>query len=196
MNTVEPIRDWDILLEIQDYLEKKSKRNYVLFMSGLHLGLRISDILKLRVSDVKNKEYISVREQKTGKENRIAINEELREIYDEYIVGKARNEFLFKDDRNFKKLKKSKPLSRQWVWKILNDIADKFEYKDPIGCHTLRKTFGYWMYEKNPDDLMTIKELLNHEDISYTKRYIGINQDSKDKVIKSMSFRGKCPKKK
>ena len=196
MNTVEPIRDWDLLLDIQDYLEtKKSKRNYVLFMSGLHLGLRISDILKLRVSDVKNKDYITLREKKTGKENRIAINEELREIYDEYVSCKPRNRFLFIDERNFQEPKKSKPITRQQVWNILQGVAKHFEYKDPIGCHTLRKTFGYWIFERDPDNLMTLKELLNHSDISETKRYIGINQDSKDKVVKDMSFRGRCPKK-
>lgn len=197
MNTVEPIRDWDLLLQIQDYLEEKeSKRNYVLFMSGLHLGLRISDILQLRVSDVKNKDHIFLREGKTGKENKIAINEELEEIYAEYIIGKPRNQFLFRDERTFKKPKRSKPLSRQQVWNILNDIAANFEYKDPIGCHTLRKTFGYWIYQEKPEELMTIKELLNHSDISITKRYIGITQDTKDTVIKGMSFRGRNPKKK
>lgn len=193
MNTVEPIRDWDLLLNIQDYLEEqKSKRNYVLFMSGLYLGIRVSDLLQLRVNDVKNQDHIYIREKKTGKENSIAINEDLKEIYSEYVVGKPRNNFLFRDER---KNRPNKPISRQQVWNILNDIAEHFKYDDPIGCHTLRKTFGYWLYQKDPDELMTIKELLNHGDISVTKRYIGITQDNKDNTIKRMSFRGRCPKK-
>lgn len=193
MNTVEPIRDWDLLLNIQDYLEdQKSKRNYVLFMSGLYLGIRVSDLLQLRVNDVKNQDHIYIREKKTGKENSIAINEDLKEIYSEYVVGKPRNNFLFRDER---KNRPNKPISRQQVWNILNDIAEHFKYDDPIGCHTLRKTFGYWLYQKDPDELMTIKELLNHGDISVTKRYIGITQDNKDNTIKRMSFRGRCPKK-
>ncbi|MDB2161522.1 tyrosine-type recombinase/integrase [Clostridium butyricum] len=193
MNTVEPIRDWDLLLDIEDHLEcKKSKRNYVLFMSGIYLGIRISDILELRVSDVRNKDHIFIRERKTGKENPIIINEDLKEIYKEFTAGKPRNSYLFRDER---KGKPNKPISRQQVWNILNDIANHFKYDDPIGCHTLRKTFGYWLYQSDPDNIMTIKEALNHSDIDITKRYIGITQDDKDKMISKISFRGRCPKK-
>ena len=198
VNTVEPIRDWDLLLDIEDYLEsKRSKRNYVLFMSGIHLGIRISDILRLKVSDVRNKEHIYIREEKTGKENSIAIHEELAEIYNEFTKGKDRNSYLFRDERRRKdgKPRKNKPISRQQVWNILNDIADRFEYTDPIGCHTLRKTFGYWMYQTDASNIMTIKDALNHSDLEYTKRYIGVTKDDKDKMLKSISFRGKCPKK-
>jgi integrase len=193
MNTVEPIRDWDLLLNIEDYLEcQKSKRNYVLFMSGIYLGIRVSDLLQLKVSDVKNKDHIFIREKKTGKENPLLINDDLKEIFKEFVAGKSRNSYLFRDERQGKP---NKPISRQQVWNILNDIAEHFEYDDPIGCHTLRKTFGYWLYQNNPDEIMTIKELLNHSDISITKRYIGITQDNKDNTIRKMSFRGRCPKK-
>lgn len=193
MNTVEPIRDWDLLLNIEDYLEcQKSKRNYVLFMSGIYLGIRVSDLLQLKVSDVKNKDHIFIREKKTNKENPLLINDDLKEIFKEFVAGKPRNSYLFRDERQGKP---NKPISRQQVWNILNDIAEHFEYYDPIGCHTLRKTFGYWLYQNNPDEIMTIKELLNHSDISITKRYIGITQDNKDNTIRKMSFRGRCPKK-
>ena len=78
MNTVEPIRDLNTVQDIAQYLRKDSERNYVLFAFGIYSGLRISDILKMRVRDVKNKNYIYLRERKTGKEKRFAINDELK----------------------------------------------------------------------------------------------------------------------
>lgn len=74
-------------------------------------------------------------------------------------------------------------------------MADEFEYKDPIGCHSLRKTFGYWLYQ-DTKDAVAIKEMLNHSDISITKRYIGVTQDSKDLMIKGISYRKRRKKNK
>lgn len=181
MNTVEPIRDWDLLLDIEDYLKDKNERDYVLFMTGIYLGRRISDILPLKVRDVKNKDYIYMREKKTGKEVRIVVNDELKDIYKSYCKGKKDYEYLFRGQG------KKTPLTRQRVWQILNKAAKEFEYKDKIGCHTLRKTFGYWLYE-DTKDAVAIQELLNQSDISITKRYIGVTQDSKDTLVKGLSF--------
>jgi integrase len=58
LNTVEPIRDMDIVLDIADYLKSKNERDYVLFMFGIYSGLRISDILPIRVRDVRDKDFI------------------------------------------------------------------------------------------------------------------------------------------
>lgn len=68
MNFVEPIRDSNKVRELANYLRKYSERNYIMFIIGTNSGLRISDILNLRVRDVKGKEFISIREKKTGKQ--------------------------------------------------------------------------------------------------------------------------------
>lgn len=80
MNTVEPIRDMDLVLDVADYLKTRNERDYVLFMFGIYTGLRISDILKFRVRDVKDKDAVYIREKKTGKEKRFPINAELKPI--------------------------------------------------------------------------------------------------------------------
>lgn len=183
MNTVEPIRNQDLLLDIEDYLKVKNYRDYVLFETGIYLGRRISDMLKFKVRDVKNKDYIYFRESKTNKETRVAINDELKTIYKEYTKDMKDYELLFQSRQG-----KNKPITRQRVWQILNDAAVFFKHKENIGCHTLRKTFGYWLY-KDSKDIMSIKDLLNHNDISVTKRYIGITQDSKDSLVKGLSFK-------
>lgn len=184
MNTVEPIRDMNLIRNIADYLKENSERDYVLFMFGIYSGLRISDILPLYVRDVRNKDYIYLREQKTGKEKRFIINDDLKKILKEYTKGKREYELLFPKSKG-KGVKT--PISRQRVWRILNDAAEHFGYKDNIGCHTMRKTFGYWLYVKTKD-VATLQKIFNHSDPSITLRYIGINQDGQDKVMNSLSF--------
>lgn len=183
MNTVEPIRDMAVIKDIADYLKAKSERDYVLFMTGIYLGRRITDMLNFKVRDVRNKNYIYFREGKTSKEARIAINDDLRRIYKEYTKDMKDYEYLFKSRQG-----RNKHISRQRVWQILNEAAEYFEYRENIGCHTLRKTFGYWLY-KETKDAVAIKDLLNHSDISITKRYIGVTQDSKDSIVRGLSFR-------
>ena len=79
MNTVEPIRDFDLIQDIADYLKDNRERDYVLFMTGIYIGRRISDILPLKVRDVKDKDHIYIREKKTNKEAKVLINDELKE---------------------------------------------------------------------------------------------------------------------
>ncbi len=182
MNTVEPIRDMDLVLDVADYLKVQNERDYVLFMFGIYTGLRISDILKFRVRDVKDKDAVYIREEKTGKEKRFPINAELKPIIVNYIQGKKDFEFLFKSP-NFP----NKAISRQQAYNILSKAGEAFGINS-MGTHTLRKTFGYHMYQQT-HDAVTIKEILNHSDISVTLRYIGINQDNKDKAIKGLTFK-------
>ncbi len=182
MNTVEPIRDWNLILDFADFLKEKSERDYVLFMFGIYSGLRISDILPLKVRDVRDADFIYAIEKKTHKFKRLKINDELKPIIKKYILGKRDYEYLFKRDKG-----KPVPITRQRVWQILNSLADDFEYKEKIGCHTLRKTFGYWLYQET-HDAATLQDIFNHSSIEYTKRYIGVDQDNQDKMINNLSF--------
>lgn len=181
MNTVQPIRDINKVLDIADYLKKRNERDYVMFMFGIYSGLRISDILPFRVRDVKGKSYINIREIKTDKEKRFSINDNLKPILNKYISDKEDYEYLFKSPRG------NKPITRQQAYNILSNAAKVFGL-DSIGTHTLRKTWGYHAYQTT-HDAVGIKEILNHSDIAITLRYIGINQDNKDKIMKSVSFK-------
>lgn len=64
---VEPIKDREQLKAVEEYLANRSKRNQLIFVFGTNIGLRVSDILGLNISDVKNKTYVEIREKKTGK---------------------------------------------------------------------------------------------------------------------------------
>lgn len=77
MNFVSPIKSKEDVSKMEDYLAKKSLRNRLIFMVGVNTGLRVSDILRLKISDVYEKEYIEIREKKTNKYKRIALNDKL-----------------------------------------------------------------------------------------------------------------------
>ena len=66
MEFVEPIRDKRKIELVKVILKENGFRDYMLFLMEINSGLRISDILKLKVSDVRGKRYIEVKEQKTG----------------------------------------------------------------------------------------------------------------------------------
>lgn len=181
MNTVEPIRDRELVLDIADYLKSKNQRDYVMFMFGIYSGLRICDILQMRVRDVREKDYIVQREKKTRKEKRFPINKNLKKILADYVRDKKDYEFLFRSPNA-----PNKPITRQQAYNILSEAGRAFGM-DSIGTHTLRKTFGYHLY-KQTNDAALVMDILNHSDIHITLRYIGVNQDCRDKAYNNLSF--------
>ena len=178
MNEVQPIRDKKRLEGMKNELLKQGYRDYVLFVLGINTGLRISDLLNLKVVDVKDKTHIEIVEGKTKKNKRLMINSQLRNDIDRYINNMGDNEYLFQSQKG-----DNKPITRVQAYRILNKAAKKQELEN-IGTHTLRKTFGYWHY-KQYKDVALLQELFNHSAPSVTLRYIGINQDVMDKTIEN-----------
>lgn len=180
MNSVEPIRDMGTVMDIAEYLRDQSERNYLLWMFGIYSALRVSDILKQRVRDVRDKNYLIMREQKTGKEKKLVINKKLRKAIDDYIKDKPDYEFLFKSKRG------NNPITRQQAYNILRSAAEEFGVYH-VGTHTMRKTFGYHMYQKTKDAAMLMK-IFNHSDIHTTLRYIGVEQDHINDAMAKLSY--------
>lgn len=181
MNTVEPIRDKELVKDLHDYLKSKNPRNALMFAFGIYTGLRICDILNFRVRDVRNKEFISIREKKTKKEKLILINKYLRKQIDEFIVGMKDFEYLFKSPKGI-----NKPISRQQAYNILKEAAQEFGIES-MGCHTPRKTFGYMTYKKTKD-VAQLMDIYNHSNPNVTLRYIGVNQDTKNKIYNEIDI--------
>lgn len=176
MNIVEPIRDVDVIRAIQADLRATDLRNYVLFMVGIYTGLRISDILKLRVSDLK-KQQLVIRQKKNKKQVFIPINPDLRKAVADYIRDKPDDEMLFLSRQVKLKVRIKREISRSSVYKMLNRTAGKYGLSS-IGCHTLRKTFGYHFYMTSEKNIALLMEIFGHSDPSITLRYIGITQDT------------------
>ncbi|MGN7359473.1 site-specific integrase [Paenibacillus sp. SAF-054] len=178
MNTVQPIRDMEILQDIMDYLEGTNYRNFIMFLIGIDTGLRISDILRLRVRDVTGT-HISIREKKTGKQKRILITSELKKKLAQYIAGKPPNEFLIKSREGT-----NRPITREMAYKIVRSIGEEFGLSE-IACHSLRKTFGYIFYNQTTaKDIALLMIYFNHSSPQETLRYIGMAQDTMDMALK------------
>jgi len=175
MNYVESIRDLEKIKAMKTLLKKRSKRDCFLFTFGINTGLRISDILKLKVSDVKGKTHLKINEVKTGKLKRFKINEYLKNKIDHYILNLKNDDFLFPSRI------KNKAISRVMIYKILNEVGKKLGLEN-IGTHTMRKTFGYFFYKKTKD-IAILQDLFNHSKPEITLRYIGITQERLDSFV-------------
>lgn len=177
MNTVQPIRDPEIVADIKVYLKEANPRDFIMFLLGVDTGLRISDVLKLRVRDVIGS-HIILREKKTSKEKRILITPELKRELKPYIEGMEKHTFLIQSRQG-----KNRPIGRSMAYKILRQVAEEFQLSE-IGCHTLRKTFGYIMYHHTQKDIGALMEFFGHSSQRMTLRYIGLEQDTLDGYLK------------
>lgn len=180
MNFVQPIRETETLKGIEEFL-KPRKRNYIMFLLGIYTGLRVSDVLNLRVKDVAGKNHLILKEMKTKKNKRVQINPVLKKALKDYTADKSMNEFLIKSRKG-----KNKPISRTQAYRILKEVANEFNL-DEIGTHSMRKTFGYHYY-KQTKDIATLQKLFNHATPEHTLRYIGLDQDTLDKAMNKFRY--------
>lgn len=186
METVQPITDPNLIQDLADYLKRKNQRDYVLFCMGIYTGLRIADILKLQVRHVKGQTHIRIKEGKTQKGKTIKISPKLIRILSGYIQDKEEYEYLFQS-RVRSREGAIKPISRERAYDILRSAAKEFGLKH-IGCHSMRKTFGYWMYSISEGNIALLMELFNHSSEEITLRYIGLTQENKDQAIDDLDF--------
>ena len=180
MSAVEPIREDEDLAAFANHLKQHNERDYVMFMVGVYTGLRISDILPLRVLDVEGA-HLVLFEQKTEKMKRIILHPQLKRILHDYTMGMKRTELLFssrKTGRNGKR----RPITRQRAYEILKEAADALEFEGRIGTHTMRKTFGFRYYQQYKD-VAELQEIFNHETQNETLRYIGVMSERIEQKI-------------
>lgn len=182
MELVEPIRSKKQIDAMKRYLKSGNLRDYLLFVLGINSGLRISDLLSLQVQDVKGKERISLREQKTGKTKDFPLSDTCQKAIKEYLQVRDMDAgFLFVSRKG------QGAISRVQAYRILNEAARAIGIKEQIGTHTLRKTFGYWAYQAGVD-ITRIQKLLNHSAPSVTLAYIGITKEELDDVYINLNL--------
>ncbi len=182
MELVEPIRDKKDIETVKRILKENGTRDFLLFLMGINVGLRISDFLKLKVGNVRNRDYIAIKEQKTGKYKKFPITDSFKPVLEEYIRDKKDDEWLFSSQRG-----DNKPITRIQAYRIINNACAKAGISGKIGTHTLRKTFGYHFYQETKD-VALLQCLFNHSAPSITLSYIGINQDIIDSSLRSFAL--------
>jgi integrase len=146
---------------------RANKRLATILTLEANLGLRIGDLLNLRLTDiVKDGERfrLDITEQKTGKKRTFTVP---REILD-YITNYAKEEGIPLSEPLF-------TLSERAVQKQLKIVADYLNIPG-LGTHSFRKYFATSIYLENGYNIELVRTLLQHSSTAITQKYIGIRQ--------------------
>ena len=196
MNVVQPIKNPETVRRILEGLEADNtwhgRRMYLLFAVGIYTGLRISDIVRLKAGNVRGK-MLRLKEQKTGKSQNIEINKALRAIFNARLDGMGDDAYIFasrKRDANGR----IKPITTRAAAYDMKLIAKRFGIKEPFSCHSTRKTYGYRMYNGGYGaTLEEVRQQFNHSREAVTRRYIGVDEEIRNKHVRKLEFDGYMP---
>lgn len=197
MNTAQPIRKTEDLEQVKTYYaqENPNLRNYLLVITGLNTALRISDILGLRWGDVYDfekeifREHLLITEQKTGKQNTIFLNKNITDVLKIY----RENWLLYHDSLEAKQYLfhgrdgSDKSISRVQAYRIIRKIKENCHLDGVVSCHSLRKTFGYYAWRQGASPVL-LMSIYNHSSFQVTKRYLGIEQDDRDRIFREIDL--------
>lgn len=153
---------------------KPNNRLATLLMVQANLGVRISDILKLSLSDIvkeSGRYRLDIVEQKTGKERNFTVPAAL---YD-YLVKYANENNIRNQARLF-------PICERAVQKQLKIVADYLDI-DGISTHSFRKFYATQIYINNDFDVELVRHLLQHSSSAITQKYIGISSARVEQAI-------------
>ena len=136
MNTVQPIRDREKLEEMKEELKKRGTRDYLMFLTGINSGMRVSDIVKLNYDDVRNqdktmKQYITVIETKTKKLKKFPLCNDLLLEMERYTRNMTQGEYLFKSRKG-----DNRPITTTQAYRIIKECGEKVGLTE-IGTHTI-----------------------------------------------------------
>lgn len=193
IHNVQPIKDSNVLKEVQDTLLhhfKAGRRNYTIFQLGKATLLRVSDVLSLEYSDVfepngvlKPRAYI--KDQKTGKPNTLYLKplEEDLKLYHKWLVKHHLvGRWLFPSTT-----KPSLHITRKQYYKIMSKTGDYLGL-NYLGTHTMRKTGAYRVYEQTNYNIGFVMNLLNHSDQKSTLSYLGLDEVAREELLDTINF--------
>ena len=176
-----PIKDIETINKIKEmYIKKNKKRDLLLFLLAINTGLKLNDLLNLNVKDVKEKEYIEIKQELNNKDknknkkqqkNEIPVNKTIQKLIKEITNKRKPKEPLFISNFGGR-------LDRTLVYKtfkeIINELNLKKDEKSSYSPSSWRKTFGYHYYQKYKD-LSYLQYLFSQQTINETIRYIQIS---------------------
>ena len=204
-HTSEPIKNMEDIHRISEYLiENKRYRDNMLFIVGINFGLRVSDLLQLRFSNLINqdntfKTTFPILEKKTKntrkvKKNRyITINDAVIEAVTLYLKntkGCKLSDYMFKSESN-RGGNQNKPMSRMSVDRILKGLVNEVGLDTKMATHTLRKTFAYHqmlMSNNDPRKLLLLQKMFGHSTSAQTLDYIGITKEEIEQAYLNLNL--------
>jgi integrase len=170
--TVEPIRKLKDIKAIKKLLTD-NQRDYLLFTIGINNGLRVGDLLRLRVRDIHHLrvgQHITIRESKTKKDNILVVNKSVYKALKNYLYTSQSAE----DDFLFPSRKGNGAITISAVNNLLKKWTAAINLRGNYGAHSLRKTWGYLQRTEYGVGFEVIAKRFNHSNPAVTMRYLGI----------------------
>lgn len=173
----------DTLIDAIDLSTKEGERNRAMLETLYGCGLRVSELVALKISDLFFEEgFIKV----TGKGNKqrfVPISEVTQNYIQSYrdsirvhvTIQKGYEDTLFLNRRG-------KQLTRAMIFTIIKDLAVKINLHKTISPHTLRHSFATHLLE-NGADLRAIQLMLGHESITTTEIYLHLDRKFLTEVL-------------
>jgi integrase/recombinase XerD len=177
------VKEIDNLINSVDLSTKEGERNQAIIETLYGCGLRVSELIDLKLSDLFFKEgFIKV----TGKGNKqrfVPIGEVTQQYISTYIrnsrtlgpLKKKATDVLFLNRRG-------NILTRAMIFTIVKNLAIIADIQKNISPHTFRHSFATHLLE-NGADLRAIQQMLGHESITTTEIYMHVNKNHLQKVI-------------
>lgn len=166
-----------------------SYRNKAMLELMYATGLRVSELVNLKLQDIDLSQDIVRTFGKGSKERIIPIGDYAKEYLEKYIyeyrssmLKRSNNEYIFLNNHGQK-------MTRQGFFKIIKKIAKEKGIEKELSPHTLRHSFASHLL-KYGADLRTIQELLGHSDISTTQIYTHITNEELKNNYKSFHPHG------
>ena len=174
--------DFDKCLNTGRRLINSDKQSVIglYIIASIYTGLRISDVLRLKWSDLM-KEDLVIKEKKTKKLRTIKINSTVHSVVSKFNLNDE-DDFIFKSQ-------KGSVFSIQQINRVLKEIFRTESKHLNISSHSLRKSFGRRVYENNNESeksLVYLSELFNHTSLSITRKYLGIRQEELNDIYMSL----------
>ena len=177
------VEEIDALISAIDLSSNEGERNRAMLETLYGCGLRVSELVSLKISDLFFDEgFIKI----TGKGNkqRFVPIGNLTQKYIQIYRDCKRNDLNIKkgqEDTLFLNRRGSQ-LTRAMIFTIIKDLAVKIDLKKSISPHTLRHSFATHLLE-NGADLRSIQLMLGHESITTTEIYVHLDRRFLTEVI-------------
>ena len=175
----------DALIDAIDLSHPQGERNRTIFETIYSCGLRVSEAITLKNSDLFFEEGFIRVLGKGNKERYVPIHENAQRYITMYQKAIRNHIFPQKgfEDTLFLN-RRGKGLSRQMIFMILKDLAIKIDLKKKISPHTLRHSFATHLLQ-NGADLRAIQQMLGHESITTTEVYVHIDKSYLKQVVET-----------
>lgn len=170
------VADIDSLINAIDFSKKEAERNLTIIEALYACGLRVSELIKLQISDLYFDEgFISVN-GKGNKQRLIPIVKNTQQLITDYIANSRAALTIDSEHTNTLFLnRRGKGLTRAMIFTIVKRLVTKANLQKNVSPHTFRHSFATHLLE-NGADLRAIQQMLGHESITTTEIYLHLDR--------------------